>query len=567
MYILGGKKMTEEKFKLSELPYERITIEAFEKEASDIINQFNQAKDGEEQFSVHKKYYALMEKVSTAMVLAAMRHHGDVSDKFYEGEQEYYDTISPKIESFKVKYQKLLFNSKYRAYLEDKIGKVAFKDIEIKMKSFADVLIPLKQEENALRSRYTKLIAQTKVEFRGEILNLSLMLKYLKSKDRATRIEAAKVRCEKLLTIADELDEIFDKLVANRNKQAKSMEYENFVELGYYNMQRNSYTKEDVANFRNQVKKYLVPLASQMHENRRKRLGLEKLDFVDEGVYFLEGNPIPIGTADDIFAAGKKMYSELSPETNEFFNFMLDHELFDVLGRPNKRAGGYMDMLMLYKAPIIFANFNGTSGDVDVITHECGHAFQGFLTRNDEVAEHNNITMETAETHSMSMEFFTGKWMELFFGERAEDYRKLQLEDAIAFIPYGCMVDEFQEIVYTKPELTPKERREAWKQLEKEYKPHLAFENDEFYGDGRTWQMQRHIYNSPFYYIDYSLAQTCALQFKGLMDEDYMKAWKKYVAFSKQSAKDFFPNMLNHVDLKSPFEDGFMKELVEKIKL
>lgn len=559
--------MKNENFKLSELPYERITIESFEKEALEIIKDFNAAENGEEQFLVHKKYYTLIEKVSTTMILATLRHDGDVSNKFYEEEQEYYDEVSPKIESFKVKYQKLLFDSKYRTYLENKIGKVPFKDIEIQLKAFDDVLIPLKQEENILTSRYNKLIAQIKVEFRGETLNLSLLGKYLKSKDRSTRIEAAKVRSEKLLTITDELDEIFDKLVANRNSQAKAMKYDNYVELGYYNMKRNSYDKNDVANFRNQVKEFFVPLASKMHEERRKRLGLEKLDFVDEGVYFLEGNPIPTGTADDIFAAGKKMYSELSSETNEYFNFMLNHELFDVLGRPNKATGGYMDMLMLYKAPIIFANFNGTSGDVDVMTHECGHAFQGYLTRNYEIAEHNNITMETAETHSMSMEFFTDKWMDLFFGNRGDDYRKMHLEDAIAFIPYGCMIDEFQEIMYTKPELTPCERREVWKQLEKEYKPHLAFKENEFFSDGRTWQMQKHVYNWPFYYIDYCLAQTCALQFKIKMDENHKDAWQKYIAFCLESAKDYFPNMLHNAQLESPFEDGFMKELVQKIKL
>jgi M3 family oligoendopeptidase len=559
--------MKNENFKLSELPYERITIEAFEKEASEITKEFNNAKDGEEQFLVHKKYYNLMAKVRTAMVLAGMRHDGDVSNKYYESEQEYYDEISPKMQSFEVKYQKMLYNSKYRAYLEDKIGQVPFKDIEIQLKAFDDVLISLKQEENTLTSTYNKLIAQTKVEFKGETLNLSLLGKYIHSKDRETRIEAAKVRSEKLLTITDELDEIFDKLVANRNAQAKAMEYDNYVELGYYTMGRNSYDKNDVANFRNQVKKYFVPFASKMHEERRKRLGLEKLDYVDENVYFAEGNPVPVGTADDIFAAGKKMYSELSPETKEFFDFMLKHELFDVLGRPNKVTGGYMDMLQLYKAPIIFANFNGTSGDVDVITHECGHAFQGFVTRNDEIVEHNNITSETAEVHSMSMEFFTERWMDLFFGVRADDYRKMHLEDAIAFIPYGCMIDEFQEIVYTKPELTPDQRRDAWKQLEKEYKPHLAFKYDSFFGDGRTWQMQKHVYNWPFYYIDYCLAQTCALQFKVLMDENYQDAWQKYFAFCMQSAKDYFPNMLHNVGLRSPFEDGFMKEIVDRIKL
>lgn len=555
-----------ENFKLSELPYSRIRIEDFEKEAENIITKFKEAKSGEEQFSVHKEYYTLIKKVRTTMTLAGLRFNGDMSNKFYEEEQNYYDEISPKIESFEAKYKKLIFKSDFRPYLEEKLGKVAFKNIELQLKSFDDVLIPLKQEENALVSKYNKLIAQTTMEFRGETLSLSLLQKYLQSNDRDTRIEASKVRDAKLLTMREELDSIFDSLVKNRDAQAKAMNYKDFVELGYYSRGRNSYGVEEVKNFRNQVKKYLVPFASKLHDERRERLGLDVLDFVDEGVHFLNGNPKPTGTPDEIFEAGKKMYNELSPETSEFFNFMIDHELFDVLGRPNKMAGGYMDMLPDYKAPIIFANFNGTSGDIDVLTHECGHAFQGFVTRDYEILEHNDITMETAEVHSMSMEFFTSKWMDLFFGDRVDDFKKVQFEDAIEFIPYGCMVDEYQEIVYSNPKLTPDERREVWQKLEKEYKPHLKFEYDKFFGEGRKWQTQKHIYNYPFYYIDYCLAQICAIQFKVKMEENFTEAWDKYLELCKESAKGYFAEMLNKVGLRSPFEDGFIKELINNIK-
>lgn len=554
-----------EDFKLSSLPYERITIEAFEAEGKKILKEFKEAKTGEEQFEAHKKYYALVKKMATARVLAQLRHDGDVTDKFYTEEQDYYDEIEPKITAFDNEYKKELYNTKFRDYMEEKIGKIAFKDIEFDLKSFNESLIPLKQEENALTSQYRKLIAELKIDFEGEKLNLSLLGKYITSKDRDVRIKAVKARSEALNKIKDQLDDIYDKLVKNRTAQAKKLGLNSYVELGYLNMGRTTYGIEEVRNFRNQVKKFLVPFASKLHDERRKSLGLSKLDSVDEGVYFLNGNPAPIGTADDIFAAGKKMYSELSPETKEFFDFMLDHELFDVLGRTNKAGGGYMDMLQDYKAPIIFANFNGTSGDVDVITHECGHAFQGFITRNDEVMEHNNIKMETAETHSMSMEFFAEKWMELFFGDRADEYRDMHFKDAVIFIPYGCMVDEFQEIIYSKPELTKEERLEVWKDLEKQYKPHLAYENDEFEGEGRRWQRQLHIYECPFYYIDYCLAQTCALQFKIMMEENYEDAWNKYLAFAKESAKDSFNNMLNNVGLKSPFEDGYMEALVKKL--
>ena len=260
------------------------------------------------------------------------------------------------------------------------------------------------------------------------------------------------------------------------------------------------------------------------------------------------------------------MYGELSVETKEFFDFMSENELFDVLGRKSKRAGGYMTYLPDFEAPFIFANFNGTSGDVDVITHECGHAFQGFITRKDEIREHNDIGMETAEIHSMAMEYFTEKWMEKFFGDRADDYRKMHLEDGCAFVPYGCMVDEFQHIVYENPEMTPHERKQVWKRLEQEYKPHLDYEGDPFFGAGGFWQKQHHIFDMPFYYIDYCLATICALQFKIKMDENYEQAFHDYIKFCKLSAKDFYTNMIKEVGLKSPFEDGTIEWIVEEMK-
>ena len=352
----------------------------------------------------------------------------------------------------------------------------------------------------------------------------------------------------------------------NRTEQARQLGYENYVELGYYRMNRNCYDKEMVENFRKQVKEYFVPFANKLHEQRRQRIGVEKLSYIDTDVYFTNGNPAPVGTPEEILAAGQKMYSELSPQTKEFFDFMMENELFDVLGRKTKRQGGYMTYIPNFKSPFIFANFNGTSGDVDVITHECGHAFQGYLLRDEEIREFADITMETAEIHSMSMEYFAYNWMELFFGDRKDDYLKMHLEDSAAFVPYGCMVDEFQHIVYEKPEMTPAERKAVWAGLEKVYRPHMDYEEDPFFGQGGFWQKQPHIFGSPFYYIDYCLASVCAMQFKVMMDEDFEKAWKNYYKLCNLSARDFFTNVIVEAGLNSPFEDGCMEKLVDKFE-
>ena len=552
--------------KFSEMPYKRIDMDEVKKTYRDIIDRTKAAGSGEEQFEIHREYYKFMDDIRTSMELAMIRHDIDTTDEFYEKESDFYDEVTPIINQYENEYGQVLYDSLFREYLESKIGKVTFKNIEIANKAFDEKIIPLMQEENALSSRYSKLIATAKIPFEGEIYNLSLMKKFQTSPDREVRRKAWKAVSDYFLSVTDEIDEIYDKMVKNRTEQARQLGYENYVELGYYRMNRNCYDKEMVENFRRQVKEYFVPFANKLHEQRRARIGVDKLSYIDTDVYFTNGNPAPTGTPEEILAAGQKMYGELSPQTKEFFDFMMENELFDVLGRKTKRQGGYMTYIPNFKSPFIFANFNGTSGDVDVITHECGHAFQGYIVRNEEIREFADITMETAEIHSMSMEYFTYNWMDLFFGDRKDDYLKMHLEDSSAFVPYGCMVDEFQHIVYENPDMTPAERKAAWAELEKVYRPHMDYEEDPFFGKGGFWQRQPHIFGSPFYYIDYCLASVCAMQFKVMMDEDFGKAWENYYKLCKLSARDFFTNVITEAGLKSPFEDGCIKNLVDKFE-
>ncbi len=552
--------------KCSEMPYSRVDMEEVKKFFEQLIADSKNAKSGEEQFELHKKYYEFTNDIYTTIKLGAFRHNIDTTEEFYSKENDYIDEITPLIHKYVNDYSKVLFESPYRSYLEEKISKVAFKNIELSNRSIDDKILPLMQEENALISKYDKLIASAKIMFDGEECNISLLRKYLTSENRDTRRRAWKALSDYFMSVTDEIDDIYDQLVKNRTKQAKELGYDNYVELGYNRMVRNSYRRKEVENFRKQVKESFVPFVVKIQEQRKKQIEVDELKYYDNDMFFKEGNPKPTGTPEEIMKAGQEMYRELSPETAEFFDFMIENELFDVLGRKTKKAGGYMDFLPKYKSPIIFANFNGTSGDVDVITHECGHAFQGYVTRDDEITEHNDITMETAEIHSMSMEFFTYGWMDRFFGDRSEDYLKMHLQDAVTFIPYGCMVDEFQHIVYDKPEMTPAERKAVWKELEKTYRPWLDFDGDEFFGEGGYWQRQGHIFWQPFYYIDYVLASVVAMQFKVWMDKDYKDAWKHYLELCKLSAKDFYEPMLSQVGLKSPFKDGTVDNLVREME-
>ncbi len=559
--VMKGYKM-----KFQDMPYSRVDMEQVKKDFAVLMQDFDAARSGEEQFAVHERYYKLMDEVSTSMTLAQIRHDIDTTDAFYSAEKDYYDEAEPVFRNLAVSYQKKLYASKYRPYLEEKIGKVAFKNMELAMRSVDEKLLGLMQEENALTTRYNKLLAGAKIDWEGQQLNLSLMTPYLRSNDRSVRARAWEAYSAFFVRNEDEIEEIYGELVRNRTEQGKKMGYDSYLPLGYDRMQRNCYDRDMVASFRKQVKRDLVPFVSKLHERRRKRIGVPSLSFIDEGVYFPEGNPAPVGTPDQILQAGLKMYRELSPETGEFMSFMCENDLFDVLGRKTKKTGGYMTYLPVYHAPFIFANFNGTSGDVDVITHECGHAFQGYLAGMDPIREHADITMETAETHSMSMEFFTEPWSDLFFGKRGRDYVDMHFEDSLIFIPYGTMVDEFQDIMYAEPGLTPAQRNSVWRDLEKEYKPHLDYSGNDYYERGGFWQKQHHIFDFPLYYIDYCIAGIDALQYKCWMDRDYKGAWASYLKLCRLSASDFFTGLLKEVGLDDPFEDGCIRHVTEQLQ-
>ena len=554
--------------KFCDMPYKRIDFDEAKAEVRNLMEEFQKAADGEEQFAVHQKYYALTDRVSTQITLASIRHSLDTADAFYEQEKSYYDEQVPEYSNLLIAYQKLLYHSPYRETLEKKIGSVAFKNMELAFASVNEQVVPLMQEENALTTEYEKLLASAEIEWDGEILNLSLLGPYLKSKDPKVRKRACEKQNAFFLKIEEQLDSLYDRLVKNRTEQARILGFDSYTELGYLRMQRNSYGREQVENLRRQVKKYWVPFSEQLYENRRNRLGVDHMYYADELVYGKEGNPQPKGTPEEILEQGRRMYSELSKETKEFFDFMMENQLLDVFGRKTKAVGGYMTYIPDYHAPFIIANFNGTSGAVDVITHECGHAFQGYLSASDPIREHADIGMETAEVHSMSMEFFTEPWYGLFFeGKDAEDYKKMHLEDAAMFIPYGCMVDEFQHRMYDEPELTPAQRKEVWKELEQEYKPHMDYGDLEFYAKGGYWQRQHHIYSFPLYYIDYVIAQLCAFEYKNKMDQDYKEAWNSYLKLCRLSASDYFEKLLEQAGLRSPFEDGCIEKIVEEISL
>ena len=552
--------------KFNEYKYEHLDLEKIKKEFSELIKSFEKAENVEGQVNAFDEIIKLRNHIETMQTLVSVRHSIDTNDEFYDKENEYMDEISPILFGFTNDFYKALVNSKFKDELIQKYGKFLFDLAENTLKTFSPEIIPDAQEENRLSSKYSKLIASAKIDFDGKELNLSQMVPYTQSKDRNVRIKAAKKVAQFFSENQDEFDNIYDSLVKVRTRMAQKMGYKNFVEFGYKQLSRLEYDAKMVEGYRKQVLENIVPLHTELRERQGKRLGVDKLKFYDEAIKFNSGNADPHGSPEWILNNGKTMYKELSKETDEFFTFMTENNLLDLLSKKGKMSGGYCTYIPEHKAPFIFANFNGTSHDIDVLTHEAGHAFQVYQSRGFEVPEYLWPSYEACEIHSMSMEFLTWPWMDLFFENDTDKYKFIHLSEALLFIPYGVTVDEFQHWVYENPEATPKERREKWIEIEKKYLPTRDYGEVEELKNGIFWFRQGHIFSSPFYYIDYTLAQVCAFQFWIKSRENREKAWKDYLNLCKLGGSKPFFELMKSANLKNPFDEGTLAFVIPKIK-
>ncbi|MEW4326231.1 M3 family oligoendopeptidase [Rossellomorea marisflavi] len=552
--------------KFEEYTYDRPELDEIKERFYEALNQLKKGESMSQQVEAIEKINRIRMEVDTMENLVYIRHSIDTNDRFYKAEQDYMDDLAPEMHGLVTEFYQVLLESPYRKELEEKWGNQLFSLAESEIRTFSPEIIPLLQKENKLSSEYTKLMASAKIPFEGEERTLAQMGPFSQSPNRETRKQAATATTSFFEENRSELDRIFDDLVKVRHEIAVTLGFDNFVELGYHRMTRTDYTPEMVEIFRRQVEEFIVPLCVELKDRQADRVGLQHLTFYDEGFKFSSGNANPKGDPQWIIANGKRMYEELSTETAEFISFMLDRNLLDLEAKMGKAGGGYCTYIAEYESPFIFSNFNGTSADIDVLTHEAGHAFQVYKSRGYDIPEYHWATYEASEIHSMSMEFFTWPWMEYFFMEDTEKYKFTHLSEALMFLPYGVAVDEFQHFVYENPDASPDERKQMWRSLERKYLPHRDYDGFGYLEEGGFWQRQSHIYNSPFYYIDYTLAQICAFQFFKKMNEDRESAWASYLDHCKLGGSKSFLELLDAVQLDSPFVEGTVEKVIDPIR-
>lgn len=541
--------------KFSELPYQRPNMSEMQDHFDELLKDFDQQTQWQSQFKILEKINSLRIEFESQRALAEIRYTQNTEDPIYQKENDFMDESQPIYQDMVTRLSKAMISSPCRKELEQQLGTQMFRLAESQARSFSTELLEDAQEENRLTSAYTSLLASAKIDFQGETRNLSQLTPFHESPDREIRRESYQAYYGFFQENGEELDSIFDRLVKLRHTMAQKLGFSNFIPLGYLRMNRVDYGPEDVAQFRGAVQCDLVPLSVELRQEQWKRIGVEDPKIWDKSYKFLSGNPTPKGDAQWQIEQASRMYRELSPETGAFFQSMMDGELMDLETRKGKAGGGYCDILPKFDATFIFSNFNGTSGDVDVLTHECGHAFQTYQSRHLKWMDYFFPTYEACEVHSMSMEFFAWPWMKLFFKDEAKKYHYKHLSDRIQFIPYGVSVDEFQHEIYRNPELSPLERHGLWRSMEKKYQPDLDHGGIERLEMGGFWQRQTHIYRMPFYYIDYTLAQSCALNYWSWSRKNPQEAWQSYLNLCSLGGAFSFRELLDKVGLNSPFKE------------
>lgn len=550
-----------EKFK--DLQYERPSAEATEAALKEQLSAFRNAADYSEAKAAFLKRQDIMAEFRTMQVIASIRSNMNTADEFYRAEEDYFNTVTPKLSVVLKEFNEAVAAGTFRSEFEKEYGEQLFRLLDADIRTNSEDIVGEKIEEAKISSEYMRTAASCKTMFRGEECNFYGLLKHMLSTDREERKEAMIAWADLYESASADLEDQYARLCALRRTEAEKLGFGSYIDMVYMARHRFDYTSADIEKFREAVRTYIVPVASKIHEAQRKRLGVEKLEYYDEQLAFPQGNSTPDKDTQGMVDAAQKMYRELSPETGEFFDFMVEHELFDLETRPNKHLGGYCTSLMKYKAPFIFSNFNGSSADTEVLTHEAGHAFEGYVaSRVQELTEYRHSTSEVNEIHSMGMEFFTDPWYSLFYPEGEGDrYRYEHLADSLENITYLVSVDEFQHRVFEGEQPDAAGLRKIWKDIENKYMPWRSYDGNEFLESGGFWMQKQHIFLYPFYYVDYALAMLCALQFFLRMRRDRQEAWSSYLKLCRLGGSLGYFDLLEAAGLSNPFREETVRDV------
>ena len=555
-------------WKFKELKFPRPDFEVFKSLYENAIERVEEAQQGDDILEILFEVDELSRRITDVLNATIVRHTIDTTDERYEQDHLWFEENRPLFEKCIMDFNDVITNSPFRSYVEEKIGPMYFIKTDVKRKSFCEENIPLRQRENELMQEYEQLIGSCKEEVLGSPRSFGELQGMLSDNDREVRKAAFKSFSNFLHNNETRFEEIWSELITVRNQMGRNLGYDNYIPLAYLERLRLEYGEKEVDDFRQQIVDEIVPLCAKIYEFQAKALGLDELKVYDEKIIFADGNPKPAGDKDYMFNETVKMLRDMSPETDEFIGFMLDHELIDYDSRPEKAPREYATIFPARKAPFIFYHFDGSPTSLRSLHEGMGYAFAGYkAARRQHLEEYYASSSDIMEVHAMSMVYFANKYATEFFGDDAKKYVFFNLHNYITFIPFASAVDEFQHICYKNPDLTPKERTHIWRDLEKKYMPWRKYdEDDEFMEQGGYWYHKPHFFLYPFFYIEYAMATINALEMYQKYEERPSTAWKEFLELTDLGGSKSYLETLKLSNITPAFKEGAVANSIQYVK-
>jgi oligoendopeptidase F len=501
----------------------------------------------------------------------------DTENKALEDAFTFFVTeIQPKIQPYADKLNKKLVNNSFTKELDGEAYTVYLRTVKKNIELFREENIPLQAETAVLGQQFGVISAKMTVEVDGREYTLQQAAKFLENPNRQLRETVYFKIQERRLQDKDQLNDLFSKLVKLRDQIGKNAGFANYRDYKFVDLGRFDYTKEDCFQFHEAAKTEILPLVDFIYDRKRQKLGLDMLKPWDteaepEGIKPLS----PFQTGEELIAKTIECFNRMNPFFAECLTKMKQMGRLDLDSRKGKAPGGYNCPLPETGAPFIFMNAAGQMHDVTTMVHEGGHAIHSFLTHQLPLTAFKEYPMEIAEVASMTMEFFSMDYWDVFF-DNEEDLKRAkehQLERVITIFPWIATIDKFQHWVYENPQHTVEERAENWRRILNEYTSKaMDFTGlDEYRKYG--WQRQLHLYEVPFYYIEYGIAQLGAIGLWKQFKEDKEKAINNYINALKLGGTKTLPQLYEAAGLKFSFSPSYIAELMlfvqeemEKIK-
>lgn len=547
------------------LGYCRPNINKLVKEVEDLLITLKNCTVEYNQLNLIEDIYSKLNQIMFQNSKLQAYYFISSNNNFINQEKAYFNKYSSKVGSIKAR----LYIEIYRLYisnkLKDSLGEQYLRIVYLTLKGLNKNNSHVKYKEQELCKKYSTLISNSSIDIDNNRFLITELKGLLYSQNREIRKQAFIKKMEFFNKNKKILDNLFTQLVDLRSNLALINGDKSYIEIAYRNLYKTDYTQKDVRKFRNIIKKYVTPLILELQEVQKQRLNLDVIEIYDEKFLFKKNININSINESDFKKNMGILLGDISPEINEIYSKMILNDSIHTKTQSGKASGAFCVYIEDLNIPFVISNNNGSYEDVINFIHEFGHGYQRYKSKDNKFPELQIPTTELGEVAAMGMEFFIWPYLDKILKENTPKFKYYHLYQAILFLPYSAAIDEFQEYIYKNPNATVSERDSKWREIEVSYQPWKKNHKNVIFSS--TWQQQGHIYFTPFYYIDYAIAQINAIEFWSISRKDYKTAWNKYERLCCFGGSKTYKEVLKSLNLIDPFDEHLVSKLISEVKV